>query len=83
MFNKQQLFQLKGFIYVGFHQLFNMRGQIRLTYFNARGRAESSRLMLAYAGKDYEDHRIARKEDAKMICPLVCPPSKPMENGLI
>ena len=57
-----------------------MRGQIRLTYFNARGRAESSRLMLAYAGKDYEDHRIARKEDAKIICPLVCPPSKPMEK---
>ena len=39
-----------------------MPGQIKLTYFNARGRLESSRLMLAYAGKDYEDHRIAREE---------------------
>ena len=57
-----------------------MPGQIKLTYFNARGRAESSRLMLAYAGKDYEDHRVAREEDPKMICPFVCPPSKPMEN---
>ena len=43
-----------------------MPGQIKLTYFNARGRAESSRLMLAYAGKDYEDHRIAREEWADL-----------------
>ena len=43
-----------------------MPGQIKLTYFNARGRLESSRLMLAYAGKDYEDHRIAREEWADL-----------------
>ena len=43
-----------------------MPGQIKLTYFNARGRAESSRLMLAYAGQDYEDHRIAREEWADL-----------------
>ena len=43
-----------------------MPGQIKLTYFNARGRSESSRLMLAYAGQDYEDHRIAREEWADL-----------------
>ena len=31
---------------------------IKLTYFNARGRAETSRLILAYAGKQYIDERI-------------------------
>ena len=32
---------------------------IKLTYFNARGRAETSRLILAYAGQKYEDCRIS------------------------
>ena len=32
---------------------------IKLTYFNGRGRAETARLILAYGGKDYEDRRVA------------------------
>ena len=31
---------------------------IKLTYFNGKGRAESSRLILAYAGAKYDDNRI-------------------------
>ena len=31
---------------------------IKLTYFNGRGRAEISRLILAYAGAQFEDDRI-------------------------
>ena len=31
---------------------------IKLTYFNLRGRAESARLVLAYAGAKYHDNRI-------------------------
>ena len=31
---------------------------IKLTYFPARGRAETSRLILAHAGKKYTDERI-------------------------
>ena len=33
--------------------------KIKLTHYNARGRAETIRLVLAYAGKQYEDKRIA------------------------
>ena len=32
---------------------------IKLTYFNGRGRGETARLILAFAGKDYEDRRIS------------------------
>lgn len=32
--------------------------QIKLTYFNLRARAEPARLILAYAGVKYTDHRI-------------------------
>merc|ERR1712018_359656 len=39
-----------------------MAAKIKLTYFNLRGRAEPSRLILAQAGVDYEDHRIEREE---------------------
>ena len=39
-----------------------MPGEIKLTYFNARGRAEPSRLLMAYSGVEYEDHRITREE---------------------
>ena len=39
-----------------------MPNKIKLTYFNARGRAEVSRLMLAHKGVDYEDCRISRDQ---------------------
>jgi len=32
--------------------------KIKLTYYNGKGRAETARLVLAYAGKEYDDHRI-------------------------
>ena len=35
---------------------------MKLIYFNARGRAELSRLILAQAGEDYEDKRVEREE---------------------
>merc|ERR1719369_1946186 len=39
---------------------------IKLTYFNLRGRAELSRLILAQAGVEYEDCRIAREDWAEL-----------------
>merc|ERR1712170_105456 len=35
---------------------------VKLIYFNVRGRAELSRLILAQAGVDYEDKRLTRDE---------------------
>jgi glutathione S-transferase len=35
---------------------------IKLVYFNARGRAELARLILAQAGADYEDKRVERSD---------------------
>ena len=35
---------------------------IKLIYFNARGRAELARLILAQAGAEYEDKRLEREE---------------------
>ena len=39
-----------------------MPATIRLTYFNFRGRAELSRLILAQACIDYEDKRIEQAD---------------------
>lgn len=38
----------------------------KLIYFNARGRAEVSRLIFAQAGVEYEDKRVAGEEWAKL-----------------
>eukprot|EP00090_Calanus_glacialis_P028573 TRINITY_DN45882_c0_g1_i1.p1 TRINITY_DN45882_c0_g1~~TRINITY_DN45882_c0_g1_i1.p1 ORF type:complete len:205 (-),score=76.29 TRINITY_DN45882_c0_g1_i1:437-1051(-) len=39
---------------------------IKLTYFNGRGRAETARLVLAYAGAKYEDERITGEQLAAL-----------------
>ena len=39
---------------------------VKLTYFNLKGRAELSRLILAEAGVDYEDCRLERDEWAQL-----------------
>ncbi len=39
-----------------------MAPTIKLTYFNAKGRAELARMILAQAGADYEDIRIERED---------------------
>jgi hypothetical protein len=43
-----------------------MPAKIKLTYFDVRGRAEVSRLILAQAGVAYEDHRIGGEQWAKL-----------------
>jgi hypothetical protein len=43
-----------------------MPAKIKLTYFNAKGRAELSRLILAQAGATYDDVRIEREEWATL-----------------
>merc|ERR1712018_323156 len=49
------------FIEKDIDQLFDM-GKMKLIYFNARGRAELARLILAQAGEDYIDERIERED---------------------
>ena len=56
-----------------------MPNKIKLTYFNLRGRAEASRLMLAYKGVEYEDCRITNEQWAALkpktpfgSLPLLC-----------
>ena len=39
---------------------------MKLTYFNGRGRAEVSRLILAHAGVEYEDKRVEFSEWAAL-----------------
>ena len=51
---------------ISWTQAANM-SDIKLTYFNGRGRAETSRLILAYAGQQYEDCRISFGESTQ-IC---------------
>ena len=43
-----------------------MPSSIKLTYFNARGRAETSRLILAMAGADYQDDRLSGEQFAAL-----------------
>ena len=43
-----------------FYSLPSRMSEIKLTYFNIRARGETARLILAYAGIDYEDERIER-----------------------
>jgi len=40
--------------------------KIKLTYYNGKGRAETARLVLAYAGKEYDDHRIVPEDMATL-----------------
>jgi len=40
--------------------------KIKLTYYNGKGRAETARLVLAYAGKEYDDHRIVPEDMAAL-----------------
>ena len=47
-------------------------GKMKLIYFNARGRAELSRLILAQAGEDYIDERVERDDWPKLKpCKLI------------
>ncbi len=39
-----------------------MPEKIVLTYFNGRGKAELSRMIMAQAGIDYEDRRVTQEE---------------------
>ena len=41
-------------------------GKMKLIYFNARGRAELARLILAQAGEDYIDERVERDDWPKL-----------------
>lgn len=43
-----------------------MPANIKLTYFNLRGRAEPARLIMAQAGVDYQDNRITSEEWAAL-----------------
>ncbi len=43
-----------------------MAPKIKLIYFNAKGRAELARLVLAEAGVDYEDQRLTFEEFGKI-----------------
>ena len=43
-----------------------MPSSIKLTYFDARGRAETSRLILAFAGVAYEDERLSQEQFSEM-----------------
>ena len=48
--------------------------KVKLTYFNLKGRAEPARLILAYAGVDFDDCRVTSEEWQKLK------PSKFLQN---
>ena len=43
-----------------------MAPKIKVIYFNARGRAETTRMILAQGGVEFEDQRVTREEWEKM-----------------
>merc|ERR1712087_324326 len=49
-------------VLVSHHSDQQKMSKIKLTHYNARGRAETIRLVLAYAGKEFEDKRIAPED---------------------
>lgn len=59
--------------------------QYKLTYFNGRGRAEIIRLVLAQAGIEYTDHRIAGEEwpALKPTTPFGCLPTLETEGKVL
>ena len=52
-----------------------MPAKIKLIYFNAKGRAELARLILAQAGAEYDDVRLEREEWPSQKA------SKPLQTG--
>ena len=47
----------------------NNHPKLKITYFDARGRGELSRFILAYAGRDFEDN-VKKKTRKICICLL-------------
>ena len=56
---------------------------IKLTYFDGKGAAELTRLILAYGGQEFTDERIKREDwpSLKEKTPLGMVPMLTLENG--